>query len=618
MNIEIQCCGLIILFVITYFYYNAKRIGVKTQITFTGMLISVMVCLVMDVVSILAIINRDAIPLLLCELICKGYLLSLLFVIAWGLLYLCADIYPSTATFRRIVKMLISALAVAFTIILILPIRYYYNPVTGDLYSKGPSVIAAYVTAFLLLLTIFSQLKAGAHKIGRRRRMAILIWVVIWLCAALIQLFNSRLLIVSFSGVVSIMIIYLMLENPDANLDRRTGFFNQNALFHYLGDLYADHVEFSMLALIMKNEISVAEMEKLETKGIAFRDSADEIVLVFRNKNALDELKNMQHEMEGAKRDVVSMWICVPKASVAGSVEELLYLLGTGRHRQRDRKAGNLVLIDRDFVDEIAKIKETETLIQEAIEQDRVEVFYQPIYSAKEEYFASAEALVRIRAEDGNPVPPGVFIPIAEENKMIIDLGKIVFEKVCAFLSQHTPEELGIDYIEVNLSVVQCTEEKLAEDLLAIMQKHGVPAKWINLEITESASIEIKQQILKFMHVLSEAGIHFSLDDFGTGQSNLNYIVDMPVDIVKFDRSMTQSYFQSGRAKYVLDASVQMIHGMGLDIVSEGIETEEQYEIIKNMGIHYIQGYYFSKPLPEKVFLHFLQTHNKHAESENE
>ena len=201
---------------------------------------------------------------------------------------------------------------------------------------------------------------------------------------------------------------------------------------------------------------------------------------------------------------------------------------------------------------------------------------------------------------------------------MIIDIGKIVFEKVCAFLSQHTPKELGIDYIEVNLSVVQCTEEKLAEDLLAIMQKYGVPAEWINLEITESASIEIKQQILKTMHVLSKAGLHFSLDDFGTGQSNLNYIVDMPVDIVKFDRSMTQSYFQSGRAKYVLDASVQMIHGMGLDIVSEGIETEEQYEIIKNMGIHFVQGYYFSKPLPEEVFLHFLQANNKHAESENE
>lgn len=618
MNIEIQCCGLVILFVITYFYYNAKRIGVKTQITFTGMLIAVMVCLLMDVSSVIAIINRDVIPLLLCDLISKGYLLSLLFVIAWGLLYLCADIYPSTATFRRIVQILVSALIPAFAIVLVLPIRYYYNSVTGDLYSKGPSVIAAYATAFLLFVAIFSQMKAGARSISKRRRMAILIWIGIWLSAALIQLFNSRLLIVSFSGVVSIMIIYLMLENPEANLDRRTGFFNQNALFHYLGELYADHVEFSLLALIMKNEISAAELEKLETKGLVFRDSADEIILVFRDESALEELENLQSEMECARRDQVSMWLCVPEASVAESVEELLYLLACGRHRQHNRKEGNYVLIDRDFANEIAKIKETENLLQKAMEEDRVEVFYQPIYSTKEQQFTSAEALVRIRGEDGSLVPPGEFIPVAEENKMIIDLGKIVFEKVCVFLSQHRPEELGIDYIEVNLSVVQCTEEKLAEDLLAILQEHGVPAEWINLEITESASIKIKQQLLKIMHILLDAGIRFSLDDFGTGQSNLNYIVDMPVDIVKFDRDMTQSYFQSGRAKYILDALVQMIHGMGLAIVSEGIETEEQYEVLKDMGIHFIQGYYFSKPLSEHDFLHFLQANSYYTKSTEE
>jgi len=104
--------------------------------------------------------------------------------------------------------------------------------------------------------------------------------------------------------------------------------------------------------------------------------------------------------------------------------------------------------------------------------------------------------------------------------------------------------------------------------------------------------------------------ISFSLDDFGTGHSNLNYIVDMPVDIVKFDRGMTNAFFVDAKAHYVVEAAMEMIHGLGLKIVSEGIETKRQFETIRDMGISYIQGFYFSKPLPEKEFCEFVRQNN--------
>lgn len=112
------------------------------------------------------------------------------------------------------------------------------------------------------------------------------------------------------------------------------------------------------------------------------------------------------------------------------------------------------------------------------------------------------------------------------------------------------------------------------------------------------------------MNVLMGQGVRFSLDDFGTGQSNLNYIVEMPVNIVKFDRDMTKAYFENGKAKYVMDAAMHMIHGMDLGIVAEGIETEPQLETMKTLGIQYIQGYYFSKPLSEQHFLDFIKEKN--------
>ena len=144
-------------------------------------------------------------------------------------------------------------------------------------------------------------------------------------------------------------------------------------------------------------------------------------------------------------------------------------------------------------------------------------------------------------------------------------------------------------------------------DDIDIMKKHNISPDLINLEITESASISAKKTMLDNMTKLIDYGVRFSLDDFGTGQSNLNYIIDMPVDIVKFDRTMSMAYFENGKGKFVMDAAMHMIQGMELKIVSEGIETKEQYLEMKRLGIDYIQGYYFSKPLTGMEFLEFIR-----------
>ena len=254
--------------------------------------------------------------------------------------------------------------------------------------------------------------------------------------------------------------------------------------------------------------------------------------------------------------------------------------------------------------------KEVEKLLEYAIEKDRIEVYYQPIFSTKENRFTSAEALVRIRDENGKIIPPGVFIGVAERKGAILDLGKIVFEKVCQMIRKKDIHRYGLHYLEINLSVVQCAYEQLAEEYIHIMEKYEIPTNQVNLEITESASLDAKAVLLNNMEKLIARGVRFSLDDFGTGQSNLNYIVDMPVDIVKFDRDMTTAYFESPKAKYVMDNAINMIHGMNLEIVSEGIETEEQYQTMKELGISYIQGYYFSKPLAEEDFWDFICEQN--------
>ena len=239
--------------------------------------------------------------------------------------------------------------------------------------------------------------------------------------------------------------------------------------------------------------------------------------------------------------------------------------------------------------------------------EDRVEVFLQPIYSNGEKYFTSAEALVRIRERNGSIMPPGLFIPVAEDSGQILELGERVFEKVCHFLHHTEVLQLGLHYIEVNLSVVQCEKIDLAERLISIANTYEINPRRINLEITETGSIRARQTLLENMKKLIEYGFSFSLDDFGKGESNLMYVVEMPVCIVKLDYDMSKAFFCSDKAKHVVRAVIGMAHGMNLKVVAEGIETETEAGEMYVEGIDYIQGYYYARPLPAQEFLEFIR-----------
>ena len=197
-----------------------------------------------------------------------------------------------------------------------------------------------------------------------------------------------------------------------------------------------------------------------------------------------------------------------------------------------------------------------------------------------------------------------------ERNGKIIELGKYVFEDVCRFISENNIEALGLHYIEVNLSIVQCIQDNFVDTFLEIKDKYNINPKNINLEITETGASS-KSILLNNMNILKEHGFSFSLDDFGTGNANLNYIVEMPVEIVKFDKTMVSSYFNNGTASYVMNSAISMIKGLGYKIVFEGIETEEQIKVTKQIDIEYVQGYYYSKPIPKEEFITFIQDNNR-------
>lgn len=632
MNIQMQVAGLFVMLILLYFSLRQQMVGLYSETMFIRVLSVSILCICLDITSVVAIVYMDRIPHLLLAFICKSYVVSLVWVVFFGLAYTCLDVYIGNAYRRLIYGYLVLALA-ASALIYFLPIHYYYDG--RVVYTYGSSTIATYFFAVLFVIVTLYQVIRHGDQMNPKRRGAVLTWMVVWVLAAVIQFLNNELLLVGYAAALGMMILFFELENPDANLDRETGAFNSHALLEFMRQEYEKKNTFAALLISLGRyqssglEIKQAEFVMREIvkylqaiSGIkVFKNVERELMVLCSDEEQLnrallqikERFENAWNTEEGKRRETIVLepvYILMPDSTVARGAEEVFHLFKYFKVENDATAKDSTIRIDQDTVQEMREREYMREMIISAMAEDRVEVFYQPIYSTKKKSFVSAEALVRIREKDGSILSPAKFIPIAEQTGLIAQLGEIVFEKTCQFIKKRDPGRYGIEYIEVNLSVRQCETKDLAEVYMQIMKKYDVDPAMINLEITETASILTRQTLVENMQILIGHGVSFSLDDFGNGQSNLNYIVDMPVSIVKFDRDMSQAYFENKKAKFVMEAAMRMIHDMKLRIVSEGIETKEQMETIAELGIDYIQGYYFSRPIREDEFFDFIRERN--------
>ena len=628
MNIKVQCCGIVLIVVLTIICERQRRLELISNRVFRGCFYAALFCLSMDIFSIVAIMTRDVLPLGLAEFVCKTYLVSIVLVALMAVIYVATSIIFHLPAYRNNIVASIVFSAIVAGLIYILPIDMHENAAENLAWSDGASTYATYFGVLILIIINVVQSLKFKEYIYERQRKTVMIWMILWVVAACVQMLNKQLLIVGFACALGVMVVFFQFENPELNLDWKTGLFNYVAYTRYGEQLYSGDKKFYVIAVMFENTAWQEEQELFGSDEVqkvfdiflnvpdasAFKITDNEVLMILsREERAKAVCDSCVKWTEGGSAQERPSFYYVEDPKCVSSYRELLNLLQYASLQKKDAMRGTAHLIDESIASLMFSERRMTQQILEAVEEDRIIVYYQPIYSIEKKCFTSAEALVRIMDREGNIISPGEFVHIAENNGMINEIGKKVFEKVCNFFQQSKLEDLGMQYIEVNLSVVQCADDRLADIFIDIMNNSKMDPAHINLEITESASLHAKHVLISNMERMIESGMHFSIDDFGTGQSNLNYIVDMPVKIVKFDREMIQAYFTSEKARYVMDAAMHMIHGMGLKIVAEGIETEEQYNKMEEIKIDYIQGFYFSKPLPEQEFLGFLRQKNKRA-----
>ncbi|MCU7839438.1 MAG: EAL domain-containing protein [Candidatus Thiodiazotropha sp. (ex Troendleina suluensis)] len=248
-----------------------------------------------------------------------------------------------------------------------------------------------------------------------------------------------------------------------------------------------------------------------------------------------------------------------------------------------------------------------ETHLRKALDNDELDVHFQPILDVKSGRPLGAEALSRWNSPELGSVPPDHFIPVAESTGLIHVLGKRILVQAIEQANRWEKEHGQALYVAVNFSSRQFSRGNLVRTISEILVQQEMPPDMLKMEITERMLIQHDASTIALLQELKEMGIQFSIDDFGTGYSSLSYLKQFPIDTLKIDRSFIRDITDDPDDAVLVKAIIAMAHGLGLQVVAEGVETREQLAFIQQQGCDLVQGYYFSKPLSADEFLVYLE-----------
>ena len=236
------------------------------------------------------------------------------------------------------------------------------------------------------------------------------------------------------------------------------------------------------------------------------------------------------------------------------------------------------------------------------------EVWFQPIKCLHDKVFCSMEALIRLREPNGSMISPAEFIPLAEKTGHINSITWFVITEVCDAL-KNTPELANVS-VSVNLPMEQLLEKSFIPRLNSIVDGAGIAHRRICLEFTERAILENFQQTLDIMETLTQQGYRFFLDDFGSGYSNFNCLLQLPFQVIKLDRGLVRPNRDGSRHSNVVQTLTRLFHSMNLNVIAEGAETQEDVDRLTADGVDRIQGYFFAKPMPLDALVEFYHNND--------
>ncbi|MBE7008944.1 MAG: EAL domain-containing protein [Ruminococcaceae bacterium] len=620
-NYSYELPGFVVLIVLLCHYAAMPRANIRINRTFLTLLNLQLATLLFDVFASRADEAFEIIPAFWLYLLNTGFFVFYLarafcfFVLTCDILRIKPSVKPHrTALFASV-----------FVISELVALSSFFTGAVFRIseagYERGPLYPILYVCWGFYLLCSFALIFRRAKVLSRYEFFSALVYNLLLLAGNVVRFLFPRLLIMNTFCMPAILSIYLSFENPDLYLSNRRIAFNMSALREELVDLFEHKRPFRILAFVTQDYIDTRSIY-----GGAQTDRGVDMIAryltvnfpfcrVFYLRNGCfallgprsmfwEEVREaiVERFQNSWEADDAELYLSVafvqvgPDAGIDDADKVVNNLVSAlGRASQAVDSTINL-----DTVRELDKESEVKRALEQALEQDQLEIYLQPLFDSKTREPVGAEVLARIRDADGRIVSPNLFIPIAERNGKINQLGEQVLEKACRFIRDNDLAAMGLSWLNVNLSPIQCMKRDLSERFLAILERNGVAPELIRLEITEQAVVDIPL-LEKHIETLHKNGFHFALDDYGSGFSNLSRVKHYPFVSIKLDTEVVWDYFHE--QDQLLPGIVQAFKQMGYNVTAEGIETEEMAASMAAIGCDYLQGFLFSKPLPIPEFV---------------
>ncbi|MCI5958121.1 MAG: GGDEF domain-containing phosphodiesterase [Lachnospiraceae bacterium] len=377
------------------------------------------------------------------------------------------------------------------------------------------------------------------------------------------------------------------------------------ANFRYINEAYGHEKADQLLKAITEEAQSIFSSNEL-----CVRMNADQYVLL--TKNTLDLEERLFVFIDKVNARALDIGIRYPIKFKRGvykiqdTSEDISIIIdkANAARKELNGEEKECVAIYSDkMIRDMRKVDKIESSMEQALFNGEFKLFIQPKWDIVENHLYGGEALVRWIRDDGTMVYPSDFIPIFEKNGFIEQLDMFMLESSCQLIRQLVDAGKPVYPISVNQSRVLLHNPQYLDKVKEVMRRYDIPRRSIELEVTETVLFMDQEKMLTIMNNLKSEDIPLSMDDFGSGYSSLNMLKDFPFDVLKIDKEFFSESITSEASILILTKIVEMAHGLGIKVICEGVETKDQVEVLRKIGVRYVQGYYYSRPIPASRFL---------------
>lgn len=613
--------------------YSREYGGIRTiqNQMFRIILITTIVSMINLLVSVALNMGMSKYPLILVEFFNVLSRISMTVIAPLFFYYTISILWTNKEVFFKWIR-LTAWVYIAFALMImsspfsgmIYSISDDYEIITGPLYNFMYAVPAFYIVLILICLH-FTR-----HRLSRSLSLVILSFPVMCFIFITIEYIHPHLLISSTAATASLIIAYLYIQNKKILEDDLTGAMNRRAFANVVRMRLEDGSRFKIIVVSIDEfkSINIQYGEQIGDRFLqavahylmnllpnahVFRLSGDEFALLttVTEQQLIQTISNrlsQQWVVEGVELPSRATIAELNLPEVTDTFEDTIHVLEYCIHEEKSLHKSSTIKINNDALDRMHRRNKIYEYLKSMLQKRELDVVYQPIYHVETSSFPVFEALARLSSPELGPISPPEFIAIAEEKGLINRLGEVLLEQVCRTIKKLESNGVAFQHIKINISPIQMMNDHIVSEVEQVLRREEINPSRIHLEITESVVIDNFEKINNVMNEFNHLGIQFSLDDYGTGYSNLSNIIYLPFMAIKVDKSLLYQASDSQSTFVIIQALSRSLQQIHKHIVIEGIETEEHIKLARAIGCDYLQGYYFAKPMTTKDLIAFLKS----------